>query len=208
MARRLALALEHSVWEEIQRTAELFEPHGRVVIEPGSIWTSAEKHPVVDGFWRAALSSRRSACLRCSAARCRPLTIRRSGRANGPGGIKLTASAAEFGGAGDAVGRSIQLDGCRHDPWRFAFRTSSAREVGRTFDVPRLSPDEPIVRGRDSFVNNGGTTFLTVIARLRPDQSPDSATTALRLVNSNPESHPWGKRSGPVWKQAVRSIAI
>src|SRR5262249_60625989 len=41
---------------------------------------------------------------------------------------------------------------------------------------------EPLVRGRDSFLDDTGTTFLTIIARLRPDRTPDRSTAELRAV--------------------------
>ena len=55
-------------------------------------------------------------------------------------------------------------------------------EVGRAFDVAVPLAAEPMLRGRDSAVHNGGTTFLTVIARLRRDESAEAATAALRAA--------------------------
>ena len=55
-------------------------------------------------------------------------------------------------------------------------------EVGRTFDVAVPLADEPLSRGSATYLDAVSTSFLTIIARLRPDQSLDTATTTLRQV--------------------------
>ena len=175
-------AWSNSVWEEIQRRPELFERTAAWSFTRFNLSSSGETS-VVDGLWASGsffetLGVRALLGRTLSAA-----DDRRSGGANGPMAvISYGFWQREFGGAGDAVGRSIHLDGVSFMIVGVLPPDFFGAEVGRTFDVAAPVADEPIVRGRDSFVNNGGTTFLTVIARLRPDQSPDSATTALRLV--------------------------
>jgi putative ABC transport system permease protein len=85
-----------------------------------------------------------------------------------------------FGGAADAVGRAIRLDSVTFTIVGVMPQDFFGAEVGRTFDVAAPIAEEPIVRGRDSAVNNEGTTFLTVIGRLREDESLAAATAALR----------------------------
>ena len=63
-------------------------------------------------------------------------------------------------------------------------RSFSGPEVGRAFDVIVPLGNEPAVRGRDSFLDSSGITFLTIIARLRPEQSMDEAAAGLRQVQS------------------------
>src|SRR5262249_20495541 len=87
---------------------------------------------------------------------------------------------AHFHGAADVVGRILRLDGANFTIVGVAPREFFGLEVGRTFDVAVPLADEPLSRGRGTYLDIVGTSFLTIIARLRPDQSVDAATTALR----------------------------
>ena len=87
-----------------------------------------------------------------------------------------------FGGAADAVGRSMRLDDVPFTIAGIMPPDFFGAEVGRAFDVAVPLAAEPMLRGRDSAVHNGGTTFLTVIARLRRDESAEAATAALRAA--------------------------
>ena len=78
------------------------------------------------------------------------------------------------------IGRAVRLNGVPYTivgvmPPRF-FGT----EVGRAFDFIVPLHTEPLSRGRDSALDNPGSNFLTVIARLGAGQKPDSVMAALR----------------------------
>src|SRR4029450_218758 len=66
-------------------------------------------------------------------------------------------------------------------------------EVGRTFDVAVPLADEPLSRGSATYLDAVSTSFLTIIARLRPDQSLDTATTTLRQVQRDIRASTIGK---------------
>jgi putative ABC transport system permease protein len=89
-----------------------------------------------------------------------------------------------FGGSPDVIGRSLALDDVRFTIMGVTPPDFFGPEVGHTFDVIVPIGNEPAVRGRDSFLDSSGTTFLTVIARLRPNQSSEAATAELRRVQS------------------------
>lgn len=86
----------------------------------------------------------------------------------------------QFGGGADVVGRSIRLDGV---PFTIVGVTPPGffgLEVGRTFDVVVPLQAEPVVRTRDSVLDSAASNFLSILARLRPGQSLDSAIAELR----------------------------
>jgi len=77
-----------------------------------------------------------------------------------------------FGGAGDALGRTLTLDRMAYTIVGVTPPEFSGPMVGRSFDVALTSG----VTRRAS--------WLYILARLRPGQTPQSATTALRAVQS------------------------
>ena len=89
-----------------------------------------------------------------------------------------------FDGAADVVGRALTVDDVPFTIVGVMPRSFSGPEIGRAFDVVLPLGNEPAVRGRDSFLDSSGITFLTIIARLRPEQSMDEAAAGLRQVQS------------------------
>jgi putative ABC transport system permease protein len=55
-------------------------------------------------------------------------------------------------------------------------------EVGRTFDVVIPIGAEPLVRGKESFLDRRSTWWLNVFARMKPGQTLETATQALRIA--------------------------
>ena len=53
-------------------------------------------------------------------------------------------------------------------------------DVGRAFDVAVPIGTEPLFRGKESFLDQRSTWWLTVMARLKRDQTVSSATAASR----------------------------
>ena len=89
---------------------------------------------------------------------------------------------ARFGAAPDVLGRSLTIEGVPYTIVGVTPATFTGPEIGRTFDVIVPLETEPRLRGADSFLDNSGVTFLTIVARLRADQSIDRATAAARAV--------------------------
>jgi predicted permease len=88
----------------------------------------------------------------------------------------------QFGGAGDVVGRVLTLNSVPFTVVGIAPPAFFGMEVGRTFDVAAPLATEALVRGRDSTLDSAATNFLSIVGRLKPGQSPDSAQAALRVV--------------------------
>src|SRR4030095_5986518 len=86
----------------------------------------------------------------------------------------------EFGGEASAIGRTVRLNSVRFTIVGVTSPEFFGTEVGRAFDVIVPLGTEPLVRGSDSVVESASTNFLTIIARLRPDQSLESAGGGLR----------------------------
>ena len=173
-------AWSFAVWEQIRRRPELFARTAawsftRFNLAPGG------ETAFVDGLW---VSGSFFDTLGVAALRGRTFSDideRPGGGSDGPVAVISYAFwHRHFGGTANAVGSSIRLDGVAFSIVGVMPPDFFGAEVGRTFDVAAPIANEPIVRGRDSSVNNGGTTFLTVIARLRQDESLGAATAALR----------------------------
>ena len=172
----------YPVWEAIRHWPELVESAAAWSSTRFNLATGGEKQ-FIDGYWP---SGSLFETLGVQAAIGRTLTDaddRRGGGADGPVAvISYSFWQRRFGGAADAVGRSLPLSGV---PFTIVGVTPPGffgPDVGRTFDVMVPVGDEPLIRGRDTWLDNTGTSFLTVVARLRPGQSADSATAALRAV--------------------------
>jgi hypothetical protein len=57
-------------------------------------------------------------------------------------------------------------------------------DIGRTFDVVLPLGDEPLVRDRDTWLDPPNLAWLTIMVRLRPDQTSSVATAELRRLQS------------------------
>jgi putative ABC transport system permease protein len=85
-----------------------------------------------------------------------------------------------FGGAADAIGHTLTIE---RVPFTIVGVTPPdffGPEVGRAFDLAIPIGDEPLIRGKESFLDARSTWWLTVMARLKAGQSVDAATAALR----------------------------
>jgi predicted permease len=107
-------------------------------------------------------------------------------RGGGPDGAVAVISYSfwqrRFGGAADAIGHTLTIE---RVPFTIVGVTPPdffGPEVGRAFDVAIPIGDEPLIRGKESFLDGRSTWWLTVMARLKTGQSLDAATAALRGV--------------------------
>ena len=115
----------------------------------------------------------------------RTLTVNDDRRGGGNDGPVAVISYAfwqrRFGGAADAMGKTLTLE---QVPFTIVGITSPeffGTEVGRNFDVALPLGTEPLVHGRDSWLD-GTQSQLFVMARLKPGDSASQATTMLRGV--------------------------
>jgi predicted permease len=114
----------------------------------------------------------------------RTLTPADDRRGGGPAGPAAVVSynfwQRRFGGRADAIGKPLTLD-------RIAFTVVGVTapeffgtDVGRSFDVAIALGAEPLVRGKDSGLDHRSMWWLNMMIRLKPGQSLESATQALR----------------------------
>jgi putative ABC transport system permease protein len=107
----------------------------------------------------------------------------RGGGAEGPAAvISYGLWQRGYAGAPAVLGQSLVLE---HVPFTIVGVTPPqffGVEVGRTFDVIVPLGVEPLVRGKDSRTDKRSFGWLSVMLRLKPDQSIDSATATLRGV--------------------------
>lgn len=116
----------------------------------------------------------------------RTLTASDDRRGGGPDGPVAVISDAfwrkHFGGARDVIGRTLRLD-------RVAFTIVGVTgpgffgpDVGRGFDVVVPLGTEPLIRGRDSALDQRSYWWLNVMGRLKSGQTLAQAEAALRGV--------------------------
>ncbi len=172
----------YPIWEEIHQRPQLFDATAAWSFTRLNLATGGEKQ-LVDGVW---VSGSFFDTLGVPALLGRPFSDaddRRGGGIDGPVTvISYSFWQRRFGGAADAIGRSLRLEGVPFTIVGVTTPDFSGPEVGRTFDVMVPVGDEPLIRGRDTWLDNTGTSFLSVVARLRPGQSAEGATAGLRQV--------------------------
>ena len=107
-------------------------------------------------------------------------------RGGGPDGAVAVISYAfwqlQFGGAASAIGAPLTIEG---KPFTIVGVTPPeffGAEVGRWFDVAVPIGTEPLMRGRVTNLDQPGLFWLSIMIRLKPGQSIEAATEALRRV--------------------------
>jgi putative ABC transport system permease protein len=85
-----------------------------------------------------------------------------------------------YGGAADVMGRSLTLNGIAFTVVGVTGPGFIGPIVGRSYDVAVPLGAEPLVRGKESFLDGRSTWWLDIIARMKPGQTLEQATAALR----------------------------
>jgi predicted permease len=107
---------------------------------------------------------------------------RRGGGNDGPVAVISYAFwRRRFGGAADAIGRTLTLEHVPFTVVGVAPPEFFGSEVGRTFDVALPIGTEPLLHGGDSWLD-GMQYQLSVMARLKPGDSASRVTTKLRGI--------------------------
>jgi putative ABC transport system permease protein len=174
----------YAVWHEIHQRRELFDSTAAWSFTRFNLASGGETQ-LVDGLWASGSFFE---TLGVPAVLGRTFSEADDRRGGGPDGPVTVISYGywqrQFGGAADVIGRTLRLDSL---PFTIVGVTPPdffGADVGRTFDVVVPLGDEPLIRGRETYLDSTGTMFLTVIARLRTEQSTDSAIAGLRRVQS------------------------
>ena len=175
----------YPIWQQIHQRPQLFESafawsSARFNLAPGG---QAE---LVDGLWA---SGGMFETLGVEAMLGRTFTGADDTRGGGPDGPVAVISyefwQRRFGGAADAIGRTLNVE---RVPVTIIGVTSPdffGPEVGRTFDVILPLGVEPLVRGKETWLDGRSTWWLGIMARLKPGDSTQSATQ--KLLSVQPE---------------------
>jgi predicted permease len=192
----------YPIWEEIRRRPQLF---GAVAWSSTrfNLAAAGETQPV-DGLWASGSFFE---TLGVPALRGRTLSEaddQRGGGADGPVAvISYAFSQTRFGGPAEAIGQTLRLDGVAFTIVGVTPPDFFGAEVGRTFDVIAPLRTESLIRGRDSNLDTFSTSYLTVMARLRPDQSLDAATAGLRRAQGQIRESTIGDLAARAPRQSV-----
>jgi putative ABC transport system permease protein len=173
----------NAVWEDIRdRHAHLFQGALAWGDQRFDLAASGQADPA-QGLW---VSGGFFEVLGVPALLGRTLTAADDQRGGGPDGPVAVISYAfwqrRFGGAADVIGRTLVID-------RVVLRVVGVTPpgffgpaVGRSFDLAVPLATEALYHGERSWLDNRSTWELEIIVRLRPGQTVEQATNALRAV--------------------------
>ncbi len=174
----------YAIWDEVRQRSQLFDG--------AFAWSSARfnlskggQTEFVDGLWA---SGRIFDTLGVPAILGRTFSDADDRRGGGPDGPVAVISYAywqrRYDGDPRAVGQTIDIERVPFTIVGVAPPSFFGPEVGRTFDVALPIGDEPLIRGKETFLDGRSTWWLEIMARLKPGQSVDAAQAALRGVQS------------------------
>jgi predicted permease len=175
-------SLTNPIWEQIRARPELFDSAfvfsaARFDLAEGGLTE------FVDGIWSSAGMFD---VLGVKPLRGRTFVPEDDRRGGGPDGPVAVISydfwQRRFNGAGDTIGRTLMIQRVPFTIVGIAPPSFFGPTVGRTFDVAVTLGAEPVVSGRDSALDQRSYWWLTVMVRLKPGQTMESATAALRGV--------------------------
>ncbi len=173
---------EYSFWQQIQRRPQLFEAVAASSLTRFNLAAGGESR-FVEGLWATGSFFD---TLGVAPILGRTFTDVDDRRGGGPDGPVTVISHAywqrAFGGTPDVIGRGVRLNMVPFTIVGVMPRGFFGTEVGRAFDFIVPLHTEPLVRGRDAGIDNPGTNFLSVIARLGPGQTVESASAGLQRV--------------------------
>jgi len=170
------------IWEQIRDRHELFD-NACAWSETRFNLASGGETEFVDGIWASGSVFE---TLGVDAILGRTFTTVDDRRGGGPDGPVAVISyefwQRRFGGAADVVGRTLKIERVPFTVIGVTPPDFFGPEVGRTFDVAIPIGTEPIIKGQGSWLDERSTWWLSIMARLKPDQSLDAANAALRAA--------------------------
>lgn len=87
-----------------------------------------------------------------------------------------------YGAQADVIGKTLTLDRVNYTIIGVAPKSFFGHDVGRSVDVIVPLGTEPLVRGAESALDQRSYWWMNIFARLKPGQTAEQATAALRLV--------------------------
>ena len=166
------------MWEALRQRAGAF---GGVLAWQGRRFTigSAGDAAVVDGIYA---SGEFFATLGIRAQVGRVFTVEDDRDARAVSVISHRLWLQRFGGAADAIGSRMIVDGVETTVIGVAPSSFLGLEVGRVADIILPIGAEPIIRGGNAGLQSGRAHLLLIMLRLLPGQTPGSATATLRAL--------------------------
>jgi predicted permease len=168
------------IWEQMRQRRDVFDGVFAWSAARFNLSAGGETQ-FVDGLWA---SGDMFATLGVSAMLGRTFTAADDARGGGPDGPVAVISYAfwqrRYGGGADAIGRRLVLDRVPFSIIGVTGPDFFGPDVGRSFDVAIPIGTEPLFRGKESALDQRSFWWLTVMARLKPDQSVDAGTAAIR----------------------------
>src|SRR5262249_16052368 len=170
------------IWEQIRDRRDMFDGAFAWSSNLFNLARGGETE-LVDGLWA---SGGLFETLGVAPILGRTFTVADDRRGGGPDGAVTVIGydfwQRRFGGAVDVVGRTLAIE---RVPFTIVGVTPPGffgPEVGRTFDLIVPLGAEPLVKGRESWLDGRATWWLSIMARLRRSQSLDAANQALRAA--------------------------
>ncbi len=189
------------IWEQIRDRPELFDGALAWGTTRFDLAQGGETEPV-NGIWA---SGSFFGVLGVPAILGRTFDEADDARGGGPDGPVAVISYGywqrRYGGAAAVIGRSLSLNRTAYTIVGVAPADFFGTDVGRTFDVVVPLGTEVTMRGPQHRLDQRSFWWLTVMARLKPGQSIEAATAALRAaqpqVSESTRPQFWtGKGSG------------
>jgi predicted permease len=189
--QRLALVTDDSskginawtnpIWEQLRARRGAFDEAFAWSTQRFNLASGGETQ-FVDGIWA---SGRMFETLGVPAMLGRTFTEADDRRGGGPDGPVAVISYGfwqrRFAGSADAVGRTLMLERIPFTVVGVTPPDFFGPDVGRQFDVAIPIGVEPLIRGaNESSLDQRSWWWLTVMVRLKPEQSLDAGTAALR----------------------------
>src|SRR2546428_2923628 len=189
------------IWEQIRQRREIFDGVLAWSTMRFNLAAGGETQ-FVDGIWA---SGSMFETLGVPAMLGRTFTDADDARGGGPDGPVAVISYAfwqrHFGGSADAIGRTLTIE---RVPYTIVGVTPAdffGPDVGRQFDVAIPIGAEPLIRGKESFLDGRSTWWLTVMIRLKRGQSLDAGTAGPRGIQPQlrtaPQPSDWPAGRGP-----------
>ena len=176
-------AWTNPIWEQIrERQTELVESAAAYSGQQFDLSSGGEAQ-FVEGLW---VSGGFFSVLGVPTILGRTLTVDDDRRGGGPDGPVAVIShrfwQQRFNGSASVLGQAISLNRVPYTVVGVTEPGFFGPQVGETFDVIVPIGTEPLVRGDSSGLDQRSMWWLEIIARLKPGQTVDQATTALRHV--------------------------
>jgi putative ABC transport system permease protein len=168
------------IWEAIRDRQQPFD--GATAWSPTRFNLAAGgPTELVDGVW---VSARFFDVLGTPAILGRTFAPDDDRRGGGPDGpvavISYSFWQRRFGGSADVIGKPLMVERVSYTVVGVTPPEFFGAEVGRKFDVAIPIGTEPLLRGRESSLDQRSYWWLNITLRLKPGQDTEAATAALR----------------------------